>query len=141
MSKQAIDIMENMRKHVLIMGDTDTGTGKYSLVNSLLSSNSDCKYYNFSEINSGENYQELRDENFDNYDFLESPEKTLILDGVFIGEDFGRSKVVQFIKKARKYGKRLIVITSNVGGERIKPLFGAVISLSNNVTYTVETLS
>ncbi|WP_436883113.1 ATP-binding protein [Enterobacter asburiae] len=128
MHKQAINLLKNFDQHILITGAT--GTGKSTLLAELRIDNSDAKYYHFPEITSGKPHCELCDENFDDFDFLVTPEQTLILDAVRIGANLEESKVVRFIKIARKHGKRLIVVTYPSEGERIKPLFGAVISLT-----------
>ncbi|GCK64847.1 ATP-binding protein [Escherichia coli] len=79
----------------------------------------------------------LCDENFDYFDFLSAPEKTLVLNSVAIGNNLRESKVVQFIvrfiKTARKRGKRLIVVTTpSDGGVQIQNLFDTVISLTRS---------
>lgn len=143
MYKQAINLLKNLDRHILVTGAT--GTGKSTLLAEVRIDNSDSKYYHFPEINSGKEHWELCDENFYDFDFLTVPEKTLILDGVHIPDDLNESKVVRFIKTARKYGKRLIIVTFPSEGERIKSLFGAVITLSGGVnserTCEVEILS
>ncbi|EAO8023264.1 ATP-binding protein [Salmonella enterica] len=143
MHKQAINLLKNLDRHILITGAT--GTGKSTLLAEVRIDDSDSKYYHFPELNAGTQYVELCEENFDHFDFLDVPEKTLILDGVHVSEDLNNSRVVQFIKTARKHGKRLIVVTFPSDGERIKPLFGAVITLSGGVnserTCDVEVLS
>ncbi|EIN4845165.1 ATP-binding protein [Salmonella enterica] len=143
MYKQAVNLLKNLDRHILITGAT--GTGKSTLLAEVRIDDGDSKYYHFPEINSGKQHWELCDENFDDFDFLAAPEKTLILDGVHIPEDLNESKVVRFIKTARKHGKRLIVVTFPSEGERLKSLFGAVITLSGGVncerTCEVEILS
>ncbi|HBB7252073.1 TPA: sigma 54-interacting transcriptional regulator [Escherichia coli] len=143
MYKQAINLLKNLDRHILITGET--GTGKSTLLAELRIDDNDSKYYHFPEINSGKQNWALCDENFDDFDFLVAPEKTLILDGVAIGENLEGSKVIRFIKTARKHGKRLIVVTFPSDGDRIKPLFGAIITLSGGIngerTCEVEILS
>ncbi|EBO4965534.1 ATP-binding protein [Salmonella enterica] len=131
MYKQAINLLKNLDRHILTTGAT--GTGKSTLLTELRIDDNDSKYYHFPEINSGKQNWALCDENFNDFDFLAVPEKTLILDGVHIPENLNDSKVVQFIKTARKHGKRLIVVTFPSEGDRIKSLFGAVITLSGGV--------
>ncbi|EHR8245281.1 ATP-binding protein [Escherichia coli] len=136
MYKQAFNILMNLDRHILIAGNT--GTGKTTMLIDFLVNKDDVKYYHFPTMEN--EYINLCDENFDEYDFLSVPEKTLILDSVAIGKNSGESKIVRFIKTARKHGKRLIVVTSPSDSERIKELFGAVITLSGNI-YTERTCS
>lgn len=131
MYKQAVYLLKNLDQHILITGDT--GTGKSTLLTELRVDDSDSKYYNFPEINSGEQYWQLCDENFDSFDLLGVAEKTLILDGVAIGDNLKESKIVHFIKTARKYGKRLVLVTFPSDAEQIKSYFGVVITLSSGV--------
>ncbi|HGD9157707.1 TPA: ATP-binding protein, partial [Escherichia coli] len=77
-------------------------------------------------------YNQLCDENIDNFDFLNTPEKTLILDGVRLCEKKMTSKVISLIKQARKYNKRLVVVADSCESEFIEPLFDGVIALSFN---------
>ena len=128
MQKHAIDVLINLDHHILVTGDS--GTGKTTLLAELRIVDSDCKYYQFAELNAGKGNWELCDENFDDYDFLKTTERTLILDSVAIGNAAENSKVMQFIKTARKYGKRLIVVAYPTDAIKIKPLFGAIITLS-----------
>lgn len=129
MYKQAFNILMNLDRHILVTGST--GTGKTTMLNDALVNKDNVRYYHFPEME--KEYVDLCDENFDEYDFLSVSEKTLILDSVAIGKNLGESKIVRFIKTARKHNKRLIVVTSPSDGERIKELFGAVIALSGNV--------
>ncbi|HFV3749480.1 TPA: ATP-binding protein, partial [Escherichia coli] len=126
MMKEAIDVLINSEKHILIIGET--GTGKSTLLTELLINDTDVKHLK-------QHY--LCDENFDDFDFLSAPEKTLVLDSVAIGNNLQESKVVQFIvrfiKTARKRGKRLIVVTTpSDGGVQIQNLFDTVISLTRS---------
>ncbi|WP_348903282.1 hypothetical protein [Escherichia coli] len=77
-------------------------------------------------------YNRLCDENIDNFDFLNTPEKTLILDGVRLCEKKMTSKVIRLIKQARKYHKRLVVVADSCESEFIELLFDGVIALSFN---------
>ncbi|HAW2732865.1 TPA: ATP-binding protein [Escherichia coli] len=134
MYKQAFNILMNLDRHILVTGST--GTGKTTMLTDALVNNDDVKYYHFPEME--KEYIALCDENLDEYDFLSVSEKTLILDSVAIGKNLYESKIVRFIKTARKHGKRLIVVTSPSDGERIKELFGAVIALSGNGNINTE---
>lgn len=78
MYKQATELMLNFKDRILIKGEEDTG--KSTLLTEIRISNSDSRYYNFKTLNSA-GYNRLCDENIDNFDFLNTPEKTLILDG------------------------------------------------------------
>ncbi|EEV7041654.1 TPA: ATP-binding protein [Escherichia coli] len=124
MLKQAIDVLQNLDHHVLVTGDS--GSGKTTLLAELRIVDSDCRYYRFPDLNG----RQLCDDNFDGYDFLKTPERTLILDSVSIGNASEKAKVLQFIKTARKSGKRLIIVSYPTDAMQIKPLFGAVITLS-----------
>jgi hypothetical protein len=75
------------------------------------------------------NGRQLCDDNFDGYDFLKTPEN-INSDSVSIGNASEKAKVLQFIKTARKSGKRLIIVSYPTDAMQIKPLFGAVITLS-----------
>ncbi|EFB7772186.1 ATP-binding protein, partial [Escherichia coli] len=86
MMKEAIDVLINSEKHILIIGET--GTGKSTLLTELLINDTDVKHLK---------HHYLCDENFDDFDFLSAPEKTLVLDSVAIGNNLQESKVVQFI--------------------------------------------
>ncbi|EFU9193583.1 ATP-binding protein, partial [Escherichia coli] len=107
MYKQATELMLNFKDRILIKGEEDTG--KSTLLTEIRISDSDSRYYNFKTLNSA-GYNRLCDENIDNFDFLNTPEKTLILDGVRLCEKKMTSKVIRLIKQARKYHKRLVVV-------------------------------
>ncbi|ECP2932492.1 ATP-binding protein, partial [Salmonella enterica] len=150
MMKEAIDVLINSEKHILIIGET--GTGKSTLLAELLINDTDVKYFDFCDIYKRHDFCDiykrhehlpllkhhyLCDENFDYFDFLSAPEKTLVLNSVAIGNNLRESKVVQFIvrfiKTARKRGKRLIVVTTpSDGGVQIQNLFDTVISLTRS---------
>lgn len=141
MMKEAIDVLINSEKHILIIGET--GTGKSTLLAELLINDTDVKYFDFCDIYKRHEHLPLLkhhylcDENFDYFDFLSAPEKTLVLNSVAIGNNLRESKVVQFIvrfiKTARKRGKRLIVVTTpSDGGVQIQNLFDTVISLTRS---------
>ncbi|CSQ10807.1 ATP-binding protein [Escherichia coli] len=141
MMKEAIDVLINSEKHILIIGES--GTGKSTLLTELLINDTDVKHFDFCDIyKRHEHHPPLKhhylcDENFDDFDFLSAPEKTLVLDSVVIGNNLQESKVVQFIvrfiKTARKRGKRLIVVTTpSDGGVQIQNLFDTVISLTRS---------
>lgn len=123
---KAITILKELDINILVIGNT--GSGKSHLLKEANIENS--KYFDFPALNKGSKYIELCDENFDEFDFLNIPEKTLILDGVHISDNTDKSKLVRFIKTVRKYGKRIIVVSFPDDGERIKNLFGAVITLT-----------
>nr|HEK8457712.1 ATP-binding protein [Escherichia coli] len=96
-----------------------------------------CDIYKRHEHHPPLKHHYLCDENFDYFDFLSVPEKTLVLNSVAIGNNLRESKVVQFIvrfiKTARKRGKRLIVVTTpSDGGVQIQNLFDTVISLTRS---------
>lgn len=142
MRQLAIDVLQNLDSHILVTGDS--GSGKTTLLAELRMVDGDSRYYNFPDLNTGKKRWELCDDNFDDFDFLNTPERTLILDGVTAGDASGNSKVLQFIRTARKLGKRLIVVAYPTDVMQLKPLFGAVITLSggfNERTYAVELLS
>lgn len=120
-------LLENLDTHILVVGNT--GAGKTELVKNAKIDNA--RYYHFPELTE---LVHLCDDNFDQFNFLDAPEKTLILDGVYISEFDVNSKLVDFIRTARKHGKRLVVVTLPYVGELIKPQFGAVITLSGNST-------
>lgn len=135
MMKEAIDVLINSEKHILIIGET--GTGKSTLLTELLINDTDVKHFDFCDIHPPLKHHYLCDENFDDFDFLSAPEKTLVLDSVAIGNNLRESKVVQFIvrfiKTARIRGKRLIVVTTpSDGGVQIQNLFDTVISLTRS---------
>lgn len=137
MMKEAIDVLINSEKHILIIGET--GTGKSTLLTELRINDTDVKHFDFCDIHPPLKLKHhyLCDENFDDFDFLSAPEKTLVLDSVAIGNNLQESKVVQFIvrfiKTARKRGKRLIVVTTpSDGGVQIQNLFDTVISLTRS---------
>lgn len=122
MMKEAIDVLINSEKHILIIGET--GTGKSTLLAELLINDTDVKYFDFCDI-------------YKRHEHLPAPEKTLVLNSVAIGNNLRESKVVQFIvrfiKTARKRGKRLIVVTTpSDGGVQIQNLFDTVISLTRS---------
>ncbi|HFM2114252.1 TPA: ATP-binding protein, partial [Escherichia coli] len=124
MMKEAIDVLINSEKHILIIGET--GTGKSTLLAELLIFDF-CDIYKRHEHLPLLKHHYLCDENFDYFDFLSAPEKTLVLNSVAIGNNLRESKVVQFIvrfiKTARKRGKRLIVVTTpSDGGVQIQNL-------------------
>lgn len=123
-------LLENLDTHVLVVGNTRAGKAKL-LKNAKIDN---ARYYHFSELTE---LGHLCNDNFEQFDFLNNLEKTLILDGVYISELDMNSKLVCFIKTARKHGKRLIVVTYPEVGELIKPLFGAVIMLSGYLTSTI----
>ncbi|WP_149541902.1 ATP-binding protein [Escherichia albertii] len=129
MYKQATELMLNFKDRILIKGEEDTG--KSTLLTEIRISDSDSRYYNFKTLNSAE-YNRLCDENIDNFDFLNTPEKTLILDGVSLCEKKMTSKVIRLIKQARKYHKRLVVVADSCESEFIELLFDGVIALSFN---------
>ncbi|EDH2096716.1 TPA: ATP-binding protein [Escherichia coli] len=136
MMKEAIDVLINSEKHILIIGET--GTGKSTLLTELRINDTDVKHFDFCDIHPPLKLKHhyLCDENFDDFDFLSAPEKTLVLDSVAIGNNLRESKVVQFIvrfiKTARKRGKRLIVVTTPSDGVQIQNLFDTVISLTRS---------
>lgn len=144
MSKHAIDVLQNLDRHILVTGVA--GSGKTTLLAELRIVDSDTRYYNFPDLNAGKQCWELCDDNFDDFDFLNTPERTLILDGVTAGDTSGNSKVLHFIRTARKHGKRLVVVAYPTDAMmQFKPLFGAVITLSGGFkserNCTVELLS
>lgn len=102
-----------------------------TLLTEIRISDSDSRYYNFKTLNSA-GYNQLCDENIDDFDFLNTPEKTLILDGVRLCEKKMTSKVIRLIKQARKYHKRLVVVADSCESEFIEMLFDGVIALSFN---------
>lgn len=120
MMKEAIDVLINSEKHILIIGET--GTGKSTLLAELLINDTDVKYFDFCDIYKRHEHLPLLkhhylcDKNFDYFDFLSAPEKTLVLNSVAIGNNLRESKVVQFIvrfiKTARKF--QLVKLTSNI---------------------------
>lgn len=110
MYKQATELMLNFKDRILIKGEEDTG--KSTLLTEIRISDSDSRYYNFKTLNFA-GYNRLCDENIDNFDFLNTPEKTLILDGVRLCEKKMTSKVIRLIKQARKYHKRLVVVADS----------------------------
>ncbi|MEG7665010.1 ATP-binding protein [Hafnia paralvei] len=118
-------LLENLDTHVLVVGNT--GTGKTELLKNAKIENA--RYYHFPDLTE---LVHLCNDNFEQFDFLDTPEKTLILDGVYISEHDVNSKLVNFIRTARQHGKRLIVVTLPDVGELIKSHFGAVIMLSGN---------
>ncbi|MDA6156396.1 ATP-binding protein, partial [Escherichia coli] len=75
MYKQATELMLNFKDRILIKGEE--GTGKSTLLTEIRISDSDSRYYNFKTLNAA-GYNHLCDENIDNFDFLNTPEKTLI---------------------------------------------------------------
>ncbi|RXP01084.1 sigma 54-interacting transcriptional regulator, partial [Escherichia coli] len=83
MMKEAIDVLINSEKHILIIGET--GTGKSTLLAELLINDTDVKYFDFCDIYKRHEHLPLLkhhylcDENFDYFDFLSAPEKTLVL--------------------------------------------------------------
>ena len=89
MYKQATELMLNFKDRILIKGEEDTG--KSTLLTEIRISDSDSRYYNFKTLNSA-GYNQLCDENIDDFDFLNTPEKTLILDGVRLCEKKMTSK-------------------------------------------------
>nr|AQZ20152.1 hypothetical protein 23-3_00045 [Escherichia coli] len=99
MMKEAIDVLINSEKHILIIGET--GTGKSTLLAELLINDTDVKYFDFCDIYKRHEHLPLLkhhylcDENFDYFDFLSAPEKTLVLNSVAIGNNLRESKVVQ----------------------------------------------
>ncbi|EES0517238.1 ATP-binding protein [Escherichia coli] len=129
MYKQATELMLNFKDRILIKGEEDTG--KSTLLTEIRISDSDSRYYNFKTLNSA-GYNRLCDENIDNFDFLNTPEKTLILDGVRLCEKKMTSKVIRLIKQARKYHKRLVVAADSCESEFIELLFDGVIALHFN---------
>ncbi len=142
MRQLAIDVLQNLDSHILVTGDS--GSGKTTLLAELRMVDGDSRYYHFPDLNIGKKRWELCDDNFDDFDFLNTPERTLILDGVTAGDASGNSKVLHFVRTARKHGKRLIVVAYPTDVMQLKPLFGAVITLSggfNERTYAVEILS
>jgi len=143
MRQHAIDVLQNLDSHILVTGDS--GSGKTTLLAELRMVDGDSRYYHFPDLNTGKKRWELCDDNFDDFDFLNTPERTLILDGVTAGDASGNAKVLHFIRTARKHGKRLIVVAYPTDVMQLKPLFGAVITLSRGFkgdrTCAVELLS
>ncbi|MGF7642150.1 sigma 54-interacting transcriptional regulator, partial [Klebsiella pneumoniae] len=86
MMKEAIDVLINSEKHILIIGES--GTGKSTLLTELLINDTDVKHFDFCDIyKRHEHHPPLKhhylcDENFDYFDFLSVPEKTLVLNSV-----------------------------------------------------------
>ncbi|WP_404851731.1 ATP-binding protein (plasmid) [Enterobacter asburiae] len=129
-------LLETQDCHILVTGDV--GTGKTTLLE--CANIQDAKYFHFPELVeeclppvAKDGKRELCEENFDDYGFLAVPETTLILDRVCIPEDIRDSKIVHFIKTARKHGKRLVIATYPEDAREIKSLFGVVITLSLGV--------
>lgn len=145
--KEVQRLLEEFGEHIIVSGIT--GSGKSFLLHE--ANIRDSKYYDFVEITPDFpcSYMcSLNDNNFNEinsaYNFLEASERTLILDFVEIADGFNQSNIINFIKVARKYGKRLIIVTYPSHAEKIKWLFGAVITMSrfnNEVTFDVEMIN
>lgn len=101
MMKEAIDVLINSEKHILIIGET--GTGKSTLLAELLINDTDVKYFDFCDIYKRHEHLPLLkhhylcDENFDYFDFLSAPEKTLVLNSVAIGNNLRESKLFSLL--------------------------------------------
>ncbi|MEX9975700.1 hypothetical protein AB7W84_19465 [Providencia rettgeri] len=121
--------LEKLECSVLITGCT--GSGKSTLLEN--SNIPESKYFDFCEISNDEslNHHVLCEDNFINYKgtLINSNEKTLILDSVDL-ISHNDSELLQFIKEANKYGKRLIVVTHLLHLDIIRNFFGAIITLS-----------
>ncbi|WP_447088519.1 ATP-binding protein (plasmid) [Enterobacter asburiae] len=135
-SENARMLLETQDCHILVAGEA--GTGKTTLLEGV--NIQDARYFHFPELVeeclppvAKDGKRELCEENFDDYDFLTVPETTLILDSVRIPVDIRNSKIVRFIKTARKHGKRLVIATYPEDAREIKSLFGVVITLSGGI--------
>lgn len=145
--KEVKRLLEEFDGHIIVSGIT--GSGKSFLLHE--ANIRDSKYYDFVEITPDfpcSDMCSLTDDNFNEinsvYNFLEASERTLILDSVDIPDGFNQSNIMNFIKVARKYGKRLIIVTYPSHAEEIKWLFGAVITMSRfngEVTFDVEMIN
>lgn len=129
--RAANTLLNNLQENILVTGIT--GAGKSTLLSRAKIKNS--KYYDFDMLRNSRSYHDthfLREENAYIYldDILNSEESTIILDSVEFPLELEGSVLSNFVRKARKHGKRLIVVTYPSEAERVKHLFGAVISLS-----------
>lgn len=129
----AIRLLKNLDEHIIVTGCTGSGKSTFLMDAQI----PDSKYFDFVELTqcleseTPFGYRYLGEKNFAYFgdDLINSPEKTLILDSVdgLIQEG---SALLEYFKTARKHGKRLIVVTWSDNIKTIKPLFGAVITLS-----------
>lgn len=125
-------VLEKLECHVLVTGIT--ASGKSTLLEKSNIPNS--KYFDFVKLSEDEfiSPHMLCESNFMGYknDLINAVEKTLILDSVDLAGDQDVN-LLQFIKDAKNYGKRLIVVMHPIDIDIAKPLFGAVITLSGGM--------
>ncbi|MEX9896967.1 ATP-binding protein [Providencia rettgeri] len=125
-------VLEKLECSVLVVGST--GTGKSTLLEK--TNIPDSKYFDFCKLSEDTflSPHMLCESNFTGYkdELINAVEKTLILDLVDLAGDQDVN-LLQFIKDAKNYGKRLIVVMHPIDIDIAKPLFGAVITLSGGM--------